>query len=789
MTLLPFIVCLVAIATGCSSGFSKSTGEHPGATLQTGALFAPPVGTTLIGTQGDVVIAFTGPLASARPDNAPAWSPASSWRSAAADPAVLAMASSPSGVVAITRDHAARLVWDEGRLDVIALPPVPGLIDHAAADILGTTVYVAADTHLWSLDLSSFLPVWTEQGAPPVPASAGSVLVAQLDQLTLFTSNSSHSYVPGKGWGTVALTPAPFSLSDATHAARYGAAHVFFFGADRTYSYHVSTDTWTSYSPVLAGPAALLAACPMGERIVALTPDSRLMLVEARPLPTGYNWIDHSVVALYLVAMLWISVWFARRKQSANDYFRGGNRIPWWVSGMSLFATFASAISLMSMPGKAFAGNWTYFSQSLFALFILPVKLFLLVPLVRHLKIPTANAYLERRFGLSARMLGSVIAVFTSSIARQGSVLVMPSIALSTMMGVDIITCIVVMGLVTLSYTFFGGFTAVVWTDTIQGFIVIGAVIGCVIVAWVHIDLSPSEAWHVLQSYDKLHTFDWSGSLLYPTAWIFLVTSLIGTLGGVASQDFIQRVQCTPDLRQARLAVSTQLLVAVPLNLLLFGLGTVLFLFYHQRPGSLSPAMKLDGIYPFFAAQQLPAGISGLVVAALVAATMGSVSSCNCSVSDIITQDFYKRFKPGVSDRAIVHFGRLMTLLSGAAGIGTAIWMATSTMGSIWDLATMVTSLISNGIVGLFTLGLLTRRTHETGALVGVVSGMLAVAWLQHTGGITFWLFTAVGTAVTVIVGYTASLILHGRIPPLAGLTVYTLKEEPADSRLTGAPP
>lgn len=754
-----------------------------GASLRAVPSSAAPAGAIALATHDGTLFVLDGPVVRVLPPGASAWIEAGRWRAAgAAERPPLAFASSALGVFVITPERVARLAWAENRCTVTGLPALPRSPSVATAAVLERKLHVVTDAGAWSLDLFAHDPAWSVLPAPPVPLGPGSALVDQLEQLTLFTPAGTCAFTSSTGWKPASLERAPFDLATAPAVARYGAAHVFFLTPSVTHAYHVPTGKWASYATPLAPELRAVSAAPAGGRIklLVLAPSPSVFSVEALPAPTGYSWMDHAVVATYLLGMLWMSVWFARRKQSANDYFRGGNRIPWWVSGMSLFATFASGISIMGMPGKAFAGDWTYFSQSLFALLILPIKLFLLVPLVRHLKIPTANAYLERRFGLSARMLGSVIAVFSSSIARQGSVLVLPSIALSTMMGVDVVTCIVVMGLVTLSYTFFGGFTAVVWTDTIQGFIVIGAVIGCVAIAWTRIDLAPAEAWEIVRAHGKLRTFDWSTSLLYPTAWIFLLTSLIGTLGGVASQDFIQRVQCTPDLRQARLAVSTQLLVAVPLNLLLFAFGTVLFLFYHQRPEALSPAMKLDGIYPFFAAQQLPPGVSGLVVAALVAATMGAISSCNCSVSDIITQDFYKRFHPGLSDRSVLRFGRLITLVSGLVGIGTAIWMATATMGSIWDLATMVTSLISNGVVGLFTLGLLTRRAHQTGALVGVASGMLAVWLLQHDGSITFWLYTAVGTAVTVAVGYVASLVLPGRTPPLDGLTVYTLKPTPA---------
>jgi solute:Na+ symporter, SSS family len=776
-------LCLILIAFATTLA-QASGGSVAGASLRTDVPVAAPAEARSLATQGSTLFALGNTHVHVLPAGATTWTDTGVWRESTLthDP-VLATASSTEGVFIVTPSAITRLQWAAGRFTISELPQPPRNFTVVTAAVLERKLHLVADSGAWSLDLTAPVPTWIDLPAPPASVVAGSVLIDQLEQLTLFTPAATCVYASRSGWKSTAAAAAPFPLTAATPVARYGVAHIFFFTPSVTHSYHVATEKWTTYDPVFTNSAAVSVA-PLNGKISALTlsPAPTVSGVTAQALPTGYNWMDHSVVGLYLLAMVGMSLWFARRKQNSNDYFRGGNRIPWWVSGMSLFATFASGISMMAMPGKAFSGDWTYFSQSIFALLVLPVSLFVLAPLVRRLKIPTANAYLERRFGLSARMLASTIAVFTVSLARQGSVLVLPSIALSTVMGVDVLTCILVMGLVTLAYTFFGGLEAVVWTDTVQGFIMIGAVVGCLLLAWSRIDLAPGEAWSLLQSSDKLYTFDWNWDLTYPTAWIFLITTVIGTLGGVANQDYIQRVQCTPDLRQARLAIATQLLVAVPLNLLLFGLGTVLFLFYRQHPESLSPAMKLDGIYPFFVAQQLPPGVSGLVVAALLAATMSTISSCNCSVSDILTQDFYKRFKPAATDRSVLRFGRLMTLASGFAGIGTAVWMATATMGSIWDLATMLTNLIGNGVVGLFTLGLLTRRAHQTGALLGVICGMAVVWFLQRDGTVTFWLYTAVGTTVTVTVGYLASLILPGRIPALDGLTLFTLKNQSSSS-------
>lgn len=783
--LLRLLAFLAAFFTVIGVGVANAA-SPVGAEMQGRALAAEPAAASVsaFGSHGSTLIALEGRHARTLVIGQGNWSEPAAWLPADADARPLALAPSGQGLFVVTADRVTRIESVAGALSATTLPTLPAAPADgpAVAAVFAKQLYVASGAGFWSLDLVAAGAAWQTLPAAPLPLVAGSVLIDQVEQLTLFTPAGVRAYLPRSGWKDHALAPAPFALAPGVAASRYAAAHVLFSHDGLVHAYHVPTDTWTEFSAPADLGADVRAAAPAGEHVAVLAADGRVVSLEAKPLPTGYNWMDHTVVAAYMLAMIGISVWFARRKQDANDFFRGGNRIPWWVSGMSLFATFASGISMMAMPGKGFAGDWTYFSQSLFALLVLPVSLFVLTPLVRCLKIPTANAYLERRFGLSARMIASTIAVFATTIARQGSVLVVPAIALSTVMGVDVVTCILVMGAITLAYTFFGGLEAVVWTDTVQGFVMVGSVVACIGLALWRIDMPASEMWSLVQNHDKLRTFDWDPSLLYPTSWIFLLTTVVGTLASVGSQDYIQRVQCTPDLKQAQLAVATQLFVAVPLNLLLFGLGTVLFLFYHQHPESLSPAMKTDGIFPFFVAQQLPPGLSGLVVAALLAATMSTISSCTCSVSDMITQDFYKRFRPDVSDRSVLVFGRSVTLVAGLAGVGTAVWMANATLGSMWDLATMVTSLISNGVVGLFTLGLLTKRAHQSGALVGVVSGMVAVWLLKEHSTVTLWLYTTVGTLVTVAVGYVASLVLPGRVPPIAGLTVYTLKEKTADA-------
>jgi SSS family solute:Na+ symporter len=680
----------------------------------------------------------------------------------------------PDGVVLLASGVAYHLAVAGGVVVPGELPPPPAGLAPLAVTSLGRTLYATDGVGLWALDRRA--GTWREEPPPPVAISAAPVLVASQDSLFLFGAGGAASYRPRDGWRVL---DAPPWWPEAPAATAFGHAHLFVFGprADGSsgiLAHHTYTGTWLALDDTPPQPWSAPRAVTRGERILVMDTPGAVSLTFV-PVPTGYSWLDHTAVLLYLGGMVWMGFYFAKREKSTRDFFRAGQRIPWWAAGMSLFATGASAISLMAMPGKAFSSDLTYLGISFYAVIALPIAVFVLAPLVRRLAITTPGQYLERRFGLGARMLAASIYVFTQVGARMGSVMLLPSIAMSAITGVPIVTCILVMGAVTTIYTFLGGLEAVIWTDTVQGFVMIASVVGCLALALWRLEAPPAESWAALQHFDKLVVFDLRWDLTYPTAYLLFVTTVLGTLGGIGDQNFVQRVQCTPDLRQTKLAVATQLAVAVPINLLLFTLGLVLFLFYRQHPEALSATMKTDSVFPFFVAQQLPLGVSGLVVGALLAATMSTISSSICSVANIGVEDFARRFRPSLTDHGALMLGRVLTAAVGIAGTGTAVYLSQSTMPSIWDLAQMVTNLISNGIVGLFALGLLTRRAHQLGAILGVACGMGAVLYLQHHTEVSFWAFTFVGSVVTFVTGYVLSLVLPGRPRATEGLTLHSL--------------
>jgi SSS family transporter len=479
--------------------------------------------------------------------------------------------------------------------------------------------------------------------------------------------------------------------------------------------------------------------------------------------------------------MIGVGVYLSRRERTKADYFRGGRQIPFWASGLSLFATGASGISLMAMPGRAFEDNWAYLTISFFVVLSYPLVLLVYVPIARRLNVSTANEYLERRYNLTLRLAGSVVYSLNQILARLAAIMILPAIAISAIAGIPMETSILVMGLVTTLYATLGGLEGVIWTDVIQAIVMLLAVFLCATWALIALQADPGTAFAAIQSAEKLRSFDLTISLLGPTSLVLFANVMATTVSMIGDQNFIQRVQCTPTEKDARKAVITQISVAVPLNVILFTLGTILFLFYRERPEMLNPTLKADGIFPLFAAQNLPAGLAGLVIAALFAATMSTLSSAINSTANLGVEDFYRRLYPRASDRGCLILGRGLTCLLGVIGTFAALWLLKSDLRSVWDLAIMLTGMILAPIAGIFFLGIFTTRANSTGVIIGAAAA-IAVTYLVKTyTPIHHFLYLPVGVVSCVLVGYLASCIIPGVRKELKGLTAFTIYREKSD--------
>jgi solute:Na+ symporter, SSS family len=755
-----------------------------------------------LGTSGDALILAGGEV-NGRPntdvfvliEGSDAWQKAGTWETpqsyggASSDGTLLICAGGE--INGELTNKVTQIEWMNNEVAVVDLMELPEPLFRPAVLLEKDNLWVAGGSDNENLFIRTTLTQgdWEKLDAFPGKPRQGALFLKSFDSRYYLIGGMSDSqanpqtleYSSKDNW--VSKNDIPFWKANASGVS-FGESHVMVFGAtddSAILAFHTITNRWMEIGQWADAPDGEVLVTIKGDDILAVAgADGRK--IQVSPLKTKYGWIDHTVVVFYLMGMVGIGFYFSNKEKDTKDYFQGGNKIPWWATGMSLFATMASAISLMTMPGKSYSNDWTWFMVSVFSAMTLPISLFILAPLIRKLNIRTSNEYLEYRFGTVTRVMGSLIFVLFQLLGRMAPVMLLPSIALNAITGIDIEVCILVMATVTIAYTFMGGLSAVIWTDTIQGFIMVGTIGACLIMAIIQLDMPVGEIFSTASEAGKLHMVDWDWDATYPTVWLFFIGTIFIAFNQIGDQNFIQRVQCTANLRETRKAVALQMAVAVPINFLLFALGTALFLYYQNQPEQLNPSMRADGVYPFFAAQKLPIGISGLVVAALLAATMSTISSSICSVANLGVDDFYRRFSKDKSEKSALFVGRGLTLAVGIIGTGAALFLANAEMPSIWDLALFLTNLVSNGVTGLFALGLVTKRANQTGAIVGVITGMIVVFMVQELTPINLWLYMAIGSVVTFIVGYTVSLLIPCKPRSLDGLTIYTMDKPRVNS-------
>lgn len=671
----------------------------------------------------------------------------------------------------------------DGELVVESLPNLPVALSQLGAASAGRDLFVAGGTTLLKLNLDAPETGWVSCASLPVAAAAHPTLVSLNGTLYVTGLGSSGAelcvYNPIRDeW--VSRSAASENLSGALGVA-CGDSHLLFFNTtrpdDQILAYNQITDNWI---PMGRLPQAVvpLGAVASGTEFTLFS-DAETLAGTALLTPTKYGIWDHLVVALLAGSLIGLGIFFSKREKSSSDYFRAGKRIPWWAAGLSLFANGASAISLMAMPGKAFSENWIYFSGVFYLIMtLLPLVLLVYIPLARRLKISTANEYLEKRYNLPIRLLGSLIFSLNQMLGRMAATLLLPAIAISSIFGLPMEYSILIMGIVATIYVTLGGLEAVVWTDVLQAVVMLGAVVICLIWVLCSLDIVPSVAMDSLREMGKLQLFDTSFDWTAPIVLILFSNTLAVAMGMIGDQNFIQRVQCTRDEKDARKAVITQLAVAIPMNAVLFVLGTLLFLFYKQNPAGLSPALKADGIFPFYAAQHLPVGMAGLVVAALLAATMSTVSGAVNSVANIGMEDVYRRFFKKATDHSCLVVGKVLAFSLGVFGTVSALLLARTSLLSVWDLALMITGMILAPITGFFVLGIFSRRANGFGVGIGALASVAANFYAKFYLNMHSMAYLAVGVFTCIIVGYLASFL---RPRPAGedvdGLTIYTLQK------------
>ena len=546
--------------------------------------------------------------------------------------------------------------------------------------------------------------------------------------------------------------------------------------------YHAIVDRWTDAGATPVG-VVCTAAVRRDGRIVLPTgevrPGIRTPKVQAGE-PAGqedsFGAVNVAVLVGYLVLLVAMGVYFSRREKSTDDYFLAGKRIPWWAAGISIFGTQLSAISFLGMPAVAYSTDWMIFPGKLAALLIFPIVIFLYLPFFRRLNVTTAYEYLERRFNVWVRLYGSASFV-AFQVVRMAIVVYLPALALSAVTGINVYVCILVMGVLATLYTVLGGMEAVIWTDVLQLVVLSGGILIALVLILVETG-GPAAVYETALADGKLRMAEWTWDHTSLATWSILVGTFALQFGPFTTdQAVIQRYLTTKSEKAAARSIVLSGSMALPWGILITVLGTCLYVFFKNNPELLTAGMKNDAVLPLFVAKKLPPGVSGLIIAGVFAAAMSTLDSSMHSIATAVTTDWYRRFRPNVPDHKCLTVARIITVVAGLSGMAVAMALATFDIKSLFLYFQKMLGLISSSLVGVFMLGIFTRRANWSGVLIGAAAGVASLVYLVFFTATHFYVYAIVGILVCVGVGYLASLLLP--IPPkdLSGLTIHTRKK------------
>ncbi len=742
-----------------------------------------------------------------------------------------------------------RDAWLLTGADVLPLPelPEPVTMGAAASDGAkdGESVYVVGAASVWRLNLARVADGWRKVADLPGPARLQSVAAIQngdqkekvlvvyggfdaatkeplADGYALVLSSVGGDAAPA--WRTLAPLPEGVTTIGAAFLPS-GHQHILMFGGFGkagwiaralngstetdpvklgwqrvVYAYNCVTDAWCAYGELAAddvprcGAAAGLLPGKTPETYKLLiaggerAPKSRTDLVSrARFRKTGkFGASAWSVVGVYALLMVGMACFFIFKKKDENDYFRGGGRIPWYVAGMSIFATMLSSITFIAIPTQAYLQDWRYFVMAFFIIGMAPVAIRYYLPFFCRLGITSAYEYLEKRFNLGVRLFGSA-AFITFMVCRVAVVTLLPAIALNAVTGVSIDACVLICGVLTMIYCSLGGLEAVIWSDFVQGIVLLGGAIAVLVLLVAKTGSGDASSlatfWNVATTYDKNALWDFRFILSQPVFWVVAVQGLISNLSSYTSdQCVIQRYIATPDENATKRSLWFNGCMSVFAQVVFYGIGTALFAFYHTHPEAMDVTMpKGDSILPTFMATEMPPWLAGLVIAAVFAATISTLSANLSSASTAVVTDFVKRFNPKIGGPAQIRCGQVCTWIVGALGIAAALTLARMESSALFDNFNKYIAMLTAGLTGLFFMGVFMPRVRGLAAVLGLVANYVVCFGCELTGcnvfGLKFhpFLLGGIGLVACVAVSWLASFVLREKGRDLAGLTLKTI--------------
>ena len=693
----------------------------------------------------------------------------------------------PAQGTAITSLERLSLAGDQ--LQIAALPPLPVALEDARATASADNLYVAGidpggKAVLLSLEPAASRPEWKSVAGwagDAVPSSLVAQTAAVFATVPVAGGERILRWAADTGWQDEGLVPGRIVPASAR---AIGQAHVIYLvaqgaAAPKMMTFQTITGSWATLPDSNAAGVAATAALDNGVLWARPGADGNGIAFESTQIQSSkllLRWLDWIVIVVYLGAMLGIGLYFYLREKrgSTSDFFVGGRSIPFWAAGISLYATNVSSISFIAIPAKAFETNWQYLANNLIAVLGLMFVAVWIVPLLRRLDLMSVFSYLETRFHPAIRMLASALCIAMQIGARMSVILFLPSLAIATITGIDVVWSILMMGVFTIIYTTLGGMKAVIWTDFVQVFVMFGGAIFAIGFIVYSLNGGVPEFLSTAMAEDKMKLVDFSFDLTKATVWGFIFLVLFDVvLTFPKDQVLMQRVLSTKSDREAGRSVWTFAAIMIPGGFFFYMIGTALFAYYKSHPERMNPTLSIDATFPLFIAAELPMGVTGLIIAGIFAAAMSTLSSIINSVSTLASVDFYEKLAKNPTPKKSVLFAEIMGVLVGLSGIALALLLSRFDIHSLFDVSIELAGLLGGGFAGAYTLGMFTRRANSQGVAIGIGASIALTLLIWSFQLVHPYFYLGISIMLCIVIGYLASLFFPAPTRNLDGLTIY----------------
>ena len=435
------------------------------------------------------------------------------------------------------------------------------------------------------------------------------------------------------------------------------------------------------------------------------------------------NSIDLIVFVCYLLGTLYLSVIFFSKKRTSKSFTLGSGKTPQWVVTLSIFATFVSSISYLALPGSAYGTNWNafVFSLSIPIAALITVRYF--IPVYRRINSSSAYTYMEQRFGPWAKIYVSICYISTQ-LMRVGTIIYLLALAINMILGWDMKTVIVFTGLFVTIYSIIGGIDAVLWTDAIQGIVLILGAVFCVAILLVGMPEGPVQLFEVAIEDNKFSFGDFDGSINEPTFWVVLIYGIFINLQNFGiDQNYIQRYMVSSSETNAKKSAFYGGMLYLPVSAIFLFIGTALYAYYKVKNGLPEDLVNTpDKVFPHFIVNELPQGVSGLLIASIFAAGMSTISTSFNSTSTVLLTDYFK--KNAVENKKLWFlYGSTVVICL----ISITIALVMIDVKNILDVWWKYASILSGGMLGLFLLGIFSNVKTNKNAILGLIVGISAI--------------------------------------------------------------